>query len=68
MRTLPIVAGDSSQEDFVDDHVCVGPGRVENLPINAVVVTYHLHPIIDHFTIALLSVGVRAPIWKAVAG
>ena len=29
--------------------------------------TYHLHPIVDHFTIALLTVGIVAEILAAAA-
>jgi uncharacterized membrane protein len=29
--------------------------------------TYHLHPIVDHFTIALLTFGIAAEILAAVA-
>ena len=29
--------------------------------------TYHLHPIVDHFTIALLTFGIAAEIFSAAA-
>jgi uncharacterized membrane protein len=29
--------------------------------------TYHLHPIVDHFTIALLTFGIAAELFSAAA-